>query len=189
MRIRIIQFFWNIEFHYNILIFRTCTNPGKHWSYYSLRSKGKSSHNSRWGKFHLQIDIKLNILKNSVLYTACSHIAPHRYTKKMCMRLSGFCLLRKFSLECLHHTAQSSLYLFTLAQKVWKCFKLLFRNYKKVTICLPLLLLLLLGYVCECGLRAGFFEVVNMDPEVKSVLTASVAANLCPTVLGQVSEN
>lgn len=27
-----------------------------------------------------------------------------------------------------------------------------------------------------------------MDPEVKSVLTASVAANLCPTVLGQVSK-
>lgn len=26
-----------------------------------------------------------------------------------------------------------------------------------------------------------------MDPDVKSVLTASVAANLCPTVLGQVS--
>lgn len=43
------------------------------------------------------------------------------------------------------------------------------------------------GFVCECGLRAGYFEVVNMDPEVKSVLTASVAANLCPTVLGQVS--
>jgi len=46
---------------------------------------------------------------------------------------------------------------------------------------------LLLGFVCECGLRAGYFEVVNMDPDVKSVLTASVAANLCPTVLGQVS--
>ncbi|ODM93333.1 Alanine aminotransferase 2 [Orchesella cincta] len=41
------------------------------------------------------------------------------------------------------------------------------------------------GFVCECGLRAGYFEVVNMDPDVKSVLTASVAANLCPTVLGQ----
>lgn len=27
-----------------------------------------------------------------------------------------------------------------------------------------------------------------MDSEVKSVLTASVAANLCPTVLGQVSK-
>ncbi|CAL8070726.1 unnamed protein product [Orchesella dallaii] len=43
------------------------------------------------------------------------------------------------------------------------------------------------GFVCECGLRAGYFEVSNMDPDVKSVLTASVAANLCPTVLGQVS--
>jgi len=43
-----------------------------------------------------------------------------------------------------------------------------------------------LGYVCECGIRGGYFEAVNIDPEVKSVLQASIAAKLCPTVLGQV---
>jgi hypothetical protein len=44
-----------------------------------------------------------------------------------------------------------------------------------------------IGYVCECGLRGAYFEVVNMDPDVKSILFASVAAKLCPTVIGQVS--
>lgn len=38
----------------------------------------------------------------------------------------------------------------------------------------------------ECGLRGGYTEVINLDPEVKAMLLKSVSAMLCPTVLGQV---
>jgi hypothetical protein len=40
----------------------------------------------------------------------------------------------------------------------------------------------------ECGLRGGYTEVINLDPEVKAMLLKSISAMLCPTVLGQVSE-
>lgn len=39
----------------------------------------------------------------------------------------------------------------------------------------------------ECGLRGGYTEVINLDPEVKAMLLKSISAMLCPTVLGQVS--
>jgi len=38
----------------------------------------------------------------------------------------------------------------------------------------------------ECGLRGGYYEVVNMDKDVKAMLLKSISAKLCPTVLGQV---
>lgn len=38
----------------------------------------------------------------------------------------------------------------------------------------------------ECGLRGGYTEVINLDPDVKAMLLKSVSAMLCPTVLGQV---
>ncbi|XP_001948711.2 alanine aminotransferase 1 isoform X1 [Acyrthosiphon pisum] len=41
------------------------------------------------------------------------------------------------------------------------------------------------GYMGECGLRGGYTEVINLDPEVKAMLLKSVSAMLCPTVLGQ----
>lgn len=41
------------------------------------------------------------------------------------------------------------------------------------------------GYMGECGLRGGYVEVVNLDPEVKRVLLKSVSAKLCSSVLGQ----
>jgi alanine transaminase len=41
------------------------------------------------------------------------------------------------------------------------------------------------GYMGECGLRGGYSEVVNMDPQVKAMLLKSISAKLCPTVLGQ----
>lgn len=41
----------------------------------------------------------------------------------------------------------------------------------------------------ECGLRGGYTEVINLDPEVKAMLLKSVSAMLCPSVLGQVNEN
>ncbi|KAK1794451.1 hypothetical protein P4O66_011321 [Electrophorus voltai] len=41
-------------------------------------------------------------------------------------------------------------------------------------------------YMGECGFRAGYMEVVNMDPEVKVQLTKLVSVRLCPPVPGQV---
>jgi len=38
----------------------------------------------------------------------------------------------------------------------------------------------------ECGIRGGYSEIINMDPEVMKVLLKSISAMLCPTVLGQV---
>lgn len=37
----------------------------------------------------------------------------------------------------------------------------------------------------RCGLRGGYMELVNFDPEVKKVLLKSISAKLCSTVLGQ----
>jgi len=41
------------------------------------------------------------------------------------------------------------------------------------------------GYMGECGIRGGYAEVVNMDPEVMAMLQKSISAKLCPTVIGQ----
>ncbi|XP_066998104.1 alanine aminotransferase 1 [Anabrus simplex] len=41
------------------------------------------------------------------------------------------------------------------------------------------------GYMGECGLRGGYAEVVNVDPDVKKMLLKCISAMLCPTVLGQ----
>ena len=43
------------------------------------------------------------------------------------------------------------------------------------------------GYMGECGIRGGYAEVVNVDPEVKAMLLKSISAKLCPTVIGQVN--
>ncbi|XP_011260421.1 alanine aminotransferase 1 [Camponotus floridanus] len=42
------------------------------------------------------------------------------------------------------------------------------------------------GYMGECGIRGGYAEIINMDPEVMKVLLKSISAMLCPSVLGQV---
>lgn len=42
------------------------------------------------------------------------------------------------------------------------------------------------GFICECGVRGAYVEMENLDPAVSSVLVASIAAKLCPTILGQV---
>ncbi|XP_011877848.1 PREDICTED: alanine aminotransferase 1 isoform X1 [Vollenhovia emeryi] len=42
------------------------------------------------------------------------------------------------------------------------------------------------GYMGECGIRGGYAEIINMDPEVMKVLLKSISAMLCPTVLGQI---
>lgn len=38
----------------------------------------------------------------------------------------------------------------------------------------------------ECGLRGGYVELVNVDPEVSNHLQKMTSAKLCSTVLGQV---
>jgi aspartate/methionine/tyrosine aminotransferase len=38
----------------------------------------------------------------------------------------------------------------------------------------------------ECGVRGGYAEILNMDPEVMAMLQKSISAKLCPPVLGQV---
>ncbi|NXT17650.1 ALAT2 aminotransferase, partial [Syrrhaptes paradoxus] len=42
------------------------------------------------------------------------------------------------------------------------------------------------GFMGECGLRGGYVEVVNMDPEVKQQLAKLVSVRLCPPVIGQI---
>ncbi|KAG7157580.1 Alanine aminotransferase 1-like [Homarus americanus] len=37
----------------------------------------------------------------------------------------------------------------------------------------------------ECGLRGGYAEIVNLDPQVKTMYLKSISAKLCPTTLGQ----
>lgn len=41
------------------------------------------------------------------------------------------------------------------------------------------------GYMGECGLRAGYAEVINMDPKVKAMYLKAITANGCPNILGQ----
>ncbi|XP_040583627.1 alanine aminotransferase 1 isoform X2 [Lepeophtheirus salmonis] len=41
------------------------------------------------------------------------------------------------------------------------------------------------GYMGECGIRGGYTEIVNFDPQVKAMLLKSVSAKLCPTAIGQ----
>lgn len=41
------------------------------------------------------------------------------------------------------------------------------------------------GYMGECGLRGGYVEVLNLDPQVKAMLLKLISAMLCPTVHGQ----
>jgi hypothetical protein len=48
------------------------------------------------------------------------------------------------------------------------------------------ILLYVAGYMGECGLRGGYAEVVNLEPDVRAMLFKSISAMLCPTVLGQV---
>jgi len=42
------------------------------------------------------------------------------------------------------------------------------------------------GFMGECGARGGYFEVVNLDMDVKLELNKLSSANLCSNVLGQV---
>ncbi|XP_049886363.1 alanine aminotransferase 1-like [Pectinophora gossypiella] len=41
------------------------------------------------------------------------------------------------------------------------------------------------GYVCEGGLRGGWVELCNVDPEVRANLDKAISVSVCPTTLGQ----
>lgn len=42
------------------------------------------------------------------------------------------------------------------------------------------------GFLGECGLRGGYFELVNFDPEVQAQLLKLVSIGLCSNTLGQI---
>lgn len=41
------------------------------------------------------------------------------------------------------------------------------------------------GYMGECGLRGGYVELINLDPQVKAMFIKAISAKLCPAVTGQ----
>lgn len=41
------------------------------------------------------------------------------------------------------------------------------------------------GFMGECGLRGGYAEFVNIDPDVYKMFLKMISAKLCPTTLGQ----
>ena len=43
------------------------------------------------------------------------------------------------------------------------------------------------GFLGECGIRGGYMEIMNMDANVKAMLTKSLTASLCGTTAGQVA--
>lgn len=43
------------------------------------------------------------------------------------------------------------------------------------------------GYMGECGLRGGYGELVNFDPDVKAMFYKLLSARLCSSVLGQIA--
>mmetsp|Transcript_35046 Transcript_35046/g.110063 ORF Transcript_35046/g.110063 Transcript_35046/m.110063 type:complete len:294 (+) Transcript_35046:346-1227(+) len=43
------------------------------------------------------------------------------------------------------------------------------------------------GFLGECGLRGGYFEIVGFDPEVKAQLLKLISIGLCSNTLGQIA--
>lgn len=41
------------------------------------------------------------------------------------------------------------------------------------------------GYMGECGIRGGYCELINLDPDVMAMFKKSLSAQLCPTTIGQ----
>lgn len=41
------------------------------------------------------------------------------------------------------------------------------------------------GYMGECGIRGGYAEIINLDPQVRLMFQKSLSAQLCPTTVGQ----
>lgn len=47
--------------------------------------------------------------------------------------------------------------------------------------------LLIIGYMGECGIRGGYAEVINLDPQVRELFEKLINISLCPATLGQVT--
>uniref|UniRef100_A0A1A9X3W4 alanine transaminase n=1 Tax=Glossina brevipalpis TaxID=37001 RepID=A0A1A9X3W4_9MUSC len=43
------------------------------------------------------------------------------------------------------------------------------------------------GFLGECGIRGGYYEIINVCPEVMAALWKSITASLCSTTAGQVA--
>lgn len=43
------------------------------------------------------------------------------------------------------------------------------------------------GYMGECGIRGGYVELINLDPQVRAMFHKAISAQLCPTTIGQVA--
>jgi len=43
------------------------------------------------------------------------------------------------------------------------------------------------GLYGECGKRGGYFELTNIDPEVKTQIYKMLSVNLCPNITGQIT--
>ncbi|XP_054165907.1 alanine aminotransferase 2-like [Oppia nitens] len=43
------------------------------------------------------------------------------------------------------------------------------------------------GFMGECGLRGGYLEICNFDPQVKAVFFKMLSARLCSSILGQIA--
>lgn len=43
------------------------------------------------------------------------------------------------------------------------------------------------GYMGECGLRGGYGELTNFDPEVRAIFYKFLSARLCSSILGQIT--
>jgi len=43
------------------------------------------------------------------------------------------------------------------------------------------------GYMGECGLRGGYCEIINLEPQVKAMFLKMLSARLCSSVLGQMA--
>jgi len=41
------------------------------------------------------------------------------------------------------------------------------------------------GYMGECGIRGGYVELINIDPDVRAMYQKSISASLCATTIGQ----
>jgi hypothetical protein len=70
--------------------------------------------------------------------------------------------------------------------QVFKCAGLVFSGTAGLIATTKNTTLRIQGYMGECGVRGGYAEILNMDPEVMAMLQKSISAKLCPPVLGQV---
>src|SRR5882672_6958573 len=45
----------------------------------------------------------------------------------------------------------------------------------------------MIGFMGECGLRGGYLEITNFEPQVKAMFFKMLSARLCSSILGQIA--